>query len=335
MIRFRSQRLHEIFSSFQNKKIIVVGDLMLDEYLRGVVNRISPEAPVPVVEIERETYHFGGAANVSFNLKTLGCQPITIGLAGNDRAGEILVTLLREHGMSCEGIVLQNEVSTTVKTRIIGDNQHIARVDREKIRYNNAQIKRLLTERFDALLNEADAVILEDYNKGVLSADLIRHIVQKAKASHKLVTVDPKFYNFLEYKGVTVFKPNLKEISHALARPIQSDSEVENAGEELLKKLQAKAVLITRGSNGMSLIEANGDANHIPTRTRNVADVSGAGDTVISTLTAAMTGGASLKEAATIANFAAGLVCEEVGIVPVKKEALTEVILKNHSLTDA
>ena len=329
MIRFKPERLQEIFSSFQGQKIIVVGDLMLDEYLRGKVNRLSPEAPVPIIEIERETHHFGGAANVSFNLKTLGCQPVTIGLIGNDRAGKILKDLLEENGMSTEGIVTHPELPTTVKTRIIGDNQHIARVDREKIRYEDSEIAAKLMERFDALIDRAEAVILEDYNKGVLSVDLIRHVVQQANRQNKIITVDPKFYNFLEFKNVTVFKPNLRETAHALARPIETDDDVRRAGRELLEKLQAKSVLITRGSRGMSLIEDNGDVNHIPTRTRKVADVSGAGDTVISTLTAALTGGASLKEAATIANFAAGLVCEEVGIVPVEKDRLLRVIQEN------
>ncbi len=335
MIRFNTERLQEIFSSFQNKKILVVGDLMLDEYLRGQVNRLSPEAPVPIVEIEQESYHFGGAANVSFNLKTLGCQPVTIGLVGNDRAGGILKDLLAEHGMVTEGIVVRPDLPTTVKTRIIGDNQHIARVDREKIRYEDAEVFKTLAQRFDDLLDEASAVILEDYNKGVLSSHLIQHIVQKAGAYNKLITVDPKFYHFLEYKDVTVFKPNLREVAHALARPIETDEEVVAAGKELLEKLHAQAVMITRGSQGLSLIEANGDVNHIPTRTRKVADVSGAGDTVISTLTAALAGGANLKEAATIANFAAGLVCEEVGIVPVQKGALLEIIQKNHVINHA
>lgn len=335
MIHFNSDRLHEIFSSFQGKKIIVVGDLMLDEYLRGKVNRLSPEAPVPIVEIERESHHFGGATNVSYNVKTLGCQPITIGLIGNDRAGQILKNLLEENGMATNGIVIYPELPTTVKTRIIGDNQHIARVDREKIRYEDAEISALLIERFDALIDQASAIILEDYNKGVLTVDLIRHVVEQANRQNKIITVDPKFFNFMEYKNVTVFKPNLREVGHALARPIETDEDVLEAGRELINRLQAKSVLITRGSRGMSLIEDNDDFNHIPTHTRQVADVSGAGDTVISTLTAAMTGGATLKEAATIANFAAGLVCEEVGIVPVQKDKLLQVIHKNYLVNHA
>ncbi len=330
MIRFEQGRLNKIFDTFQNKKIIVVGDLMVDEYLMGKVNRLSPEAPVPIVEIAEESYHFGGAANVSYNLKHLGCVPITIGVVGNDRAGEILLDLFRKQMMPGDGIVIADNQPTTLKTRIIGDHQHIARVDRERIHYDDADITRQLKERFDAFIEQADAVILEDYNKGVLSSELIHYIVRKANRLSIPVTVDPKFVNFLEYKNVTVFKPNLKETVHALGHPVENDAEVEQAAHELMEKLHAKAVLITRGSAGMSLIEENGESNHIPTRTRHVADVSGAGDTVISTLTAAMCGGANLKEAATIANFAAGLVCEEVGIVPIKKDALIKIIKENH-----
>ncbi len=334
MIRFKSERLTEIFQNYEGKKIIVIGDLMVDEYLKGSVNRLSPEAPVPIVEIDYESYHFGGAANVSYNLKTLGCKPLTIGLAGNDRAGNILIDLLKEQGMDTRGIIQTNERPTTLKTRIIGDNQHIARVDREKVDYIDEVLFREVAKTFDSLIEEADAVILEDYNKGILSVELIRYIQQQAQKKDKMVLVDPKFINFLEYKGATVFKPNLKETIHALARPIQTDGEVEQAGKELLRTLSAQCVLITRGGKGMTLIESNGDVNHIPTRTRKVADVSGAGDTVISTLTAALTGGASFKEAATIANFAAGLVCEEVGIVPIQRETLLNT-LKEKQLIDA
>ena len=330
MIRFEQGRLNKIFNTFKNKKIIVIGDLMVDEYLMGKVNRLSPEAPVPIVEIAEESYHFGGAANVSYNLKHLGCVPITLGVIGNDRAGDILLELFRKQAMPSEGIIVADGQPTTLKTRIIGEHQHIARVDRERIHYDNAHIIRQLKERFDAFIGQADAVILEDYNKGVLTRELIRHVVNKANQYSIPVTVDPKFVNFLEYKNVTVFKPNLKETVHALGHPVESDADVEQAGHELLEKLNAQAILITRGSAGMSLIEKDGDSNHIPTRTRHVADVSGAGDTVISTLTAAMCGGANLKEAATIANFAAGLVCEEVGIVPIKKDALLETIKENY-----
>ena len=334
MVTFSAERLATIFQQFKHRSIMVVGDLMVDEYLRGNVNRLSPEAPVPVVEIDHESYHLGGAANVSINLKSLGCQPITLGLVGNDRAGDILIDLLKEAGMSAEGIVKCDDRPTTLKTRIIGDNQHIARVDREKIEYINNSLLKKVIHRFEDLFEQCEAIILEDYNKGILSKELIQYIVKRARQHNKPLLVDPKFINFLEYRGVTLFKPNVKETVHALGRMVNSDQEVEQAGQELLNVLQAECVLITRGGKGMSLIEKGKQANHIPTRTRKVADVSGAGDTVISTMAAALVGGATFREAATMANYAAGLVCEEVGIVPVQKESLFN-ILKQEQLQHA
>ncbi len=334
MVRFCETRLETIFANFKDKRILVVGDVMVDEYLRGTVNRLSPEAPVPIVEIDHESYHFGGAANVSYNLKTLGCEPITIGLIGNDRAGQILLELLKEKDLSVDGIVQTDDRPTTLKTRIIGDNQHIARVDRERIAYIEGSLLDEVKDKFDVLLDTVEAIILEDYNKGILSKGLINHVQQKALQKGIMVLVDPKFVNFLEYRDVTLFKPNIKETVHALGRPIQTDEEVSAAGMYLLKMLNAQNVLITRGGKGMSLIEKSGQVHHIPTRTRKVADVSGAGDTVISALTAAMVGGATVQEAATIANFAAGLVCEEVGIVPIRRAQLLNV-LKEEQLEHA
>ncbi len=334
MVRFSETRLETIFANFKNKRILVVGDVMVDEYLRGTVNRLSPEAPVPIVEIDQESYHFGGAANVSYNLKTLGCEPITIGLIGNDRAGRILLELLKEKDLSVDGIVQTEDRPTTLKTRIIGDNQHIARVDRERVAYIEGSLLDEVKDKFDVLLDTVEAIILEDYNKGILSKGLIKHVQQKALQKGIMVLVDPKFVNFLEYRDVTLFKPNIKETVHALGRPIQTDQEVSAAGMDLLRMLNAQNVLITRGGKGMSLIEKSGQVHHIPTRTRTVADVSGAGDTVISALTAAMVGGATVQEAATIANFAAGLVCEEVGIVPIQRHRLLNV-LKEEQLEHA
>ncbi len=334
LVTFSLERLQNIFDQFANQKVLVIGDLMVDEYLRGNVNRLSPEAPVPIIEIEQESYHLGGAANVSINLKTLGCQPITLGLVGQDRAGEILIELLKKTGMTIDGIIIDSQRPTTLKTRIIGDNQHIARVDREKIEYLNGQLLNRFIDHFNTLLPEVKAIILEDYNKGILSKEFINYITQQAGQKNIPVLVDPKFINFLEYRDITLFKPNIKETVHALGRPVSTDEEVEQAGKELLQLLNAQCVLITRGGKGMSLIERNLSVHHIPTRTRRVADVSGAGDTVISTLTAAIIGGATFKEAATIANYAAGLVCEEVGIVPINGSQLFQQLIKEQ-LQDA
>lgn len=320
MQAIKSEKVDTIFNAFKGKRILVIGDVMLDRYLRGKVSRISPEAPVPIVELESENYHFGGAANVALNLKSLGCEPITLGLIGEDTNAQVFLELIKSEQMDTSGFIKTSDRPTTVKTRIIGDNQHMVRVDREKIIYNNDKLHQQMVDRFEALIPQADAVILEDYNKGLLSKKFIHHILDYTTKHNLIVTVDPKFINFLEYRQATVFKPNIKEIAQALALPLEDQHQIEKAGLELVHKMQAKTVMLTRGAEGISLFEQNGTITHIPARTRKVADVSGAGDTVIATLTAALCAGATITEAALIANHAAGIVCGEVGIVPVKPE---------------
>ncbi len=327
MVTFTPQRLNQILAELRNKKILVVGDIMLDRYLRGRVSRLSPEAPVPIIEMESESYHFGGAANVALNLKSLGCQPLLVGLLGKDEYGQRFVQLMKEAGLDDSGLILTEDRPTTVKTRIIGDNQHIARVDRERIMYVRDALEQTVIDRIEELIASTDAVILEDYNKGVLSEKVIHSSLTKATERQIISAVDPKFKNFLQYTGATIFKPNIKETAQALARPIDGQSEVVAAGKELLTRLQARCVLLTRGGEGLSLFDEQGEVNHIPARTHAVADVSGAGDTVIATMTAAAVSGADFKEAATMANYAAGLVCQEVGIVPVNVIDLQNAIL--------
>lgn len=331
MIQFDPKRLDTIFSGFSGKRIMVVGDLMIDEYLIGQVSRISPEAPVPVVEIVEETHRLGGAANVALNIFSLGLEPIMVGVMGNDLAGDKLLALLEKRNVKTDGVVRIENRPTTVKTRIIGDSQHIARVDREQSTYLNPEEEHRLCQKVGDILDSMDAVILEDYNKGVLTEKLISFIIDQANIKGKLITVDPKFKNFLKYQNVTLFKPNIKETEEALAIKITTNQDLIRAGEALMEKLKAKGVLITRGSQGMSLFEEDSQITHVETRTRKVADVSGAGDTVISTLTAALTAGSTLQEAATIANYAAGIVCEYVGIVPVENEKLYRACLGQDS----
>ena len=327
LIQFDQERLDTIFSGFFGKRIMVVGDLMIDEYLIGQVSRISPEAPVPVVEIAEETYRLGGAANVGLNIASLGLEPIMVGVIGNDSAGTKLLQRFKKMKIRADGVIKIEGRPTTVKTRIIGDSQHIARVDREYSTYLTNEEERQLFNVSDEILNMVDAVILEDYNKGVLTENLISFIIKRANEKGKIITVDPKFKNFLKFQNVTLFKPNIKETEEALAIKIADDQDLIAAGEDLMKNLQTKSILITRGANGMSLFEENGQVTHVESRVRKVADVSGAGDTVISTLTAALVAGASFQEAATIANYAAGIVCEYVGIVPIENKELYKVCL--------
>jgi rfaE bifunctional protein kinase chain/domain len=329
LIQLSKQRLHHIIDGFKGKKILVLGDLMLDEYLIGEVRRISPEAPVPVVEVKEQQIRFGGAANVALNIVTLGAEPILVGAIGTDREGDLFADLMRARRMSLSGLQRFDDRPTTVKTRVIGHSQHITRVDREKKDYLHETEEKRIIEALEKHTRDVDALIIEDYNKGVLTANVIEAAISLANRFEKLVTVDPKFINFLKYKNVSVFKPNIKETEEALAMHISGDEDLAWAGKKLLDELQAQSILITRGAAGMSLFEASGEVTHVSTRARKVADVSGAGDTVISTLTAALAGGANVREAATMANNAAGIVCQEVGIVPVEIEQLYKACLED------
>ena len=322
-MRLQKKRITEITENFSGKNVLVIGDIMIDEYLSGRVSRLSPEAPVPIVDIKDEMTRFGGAANVALNIKELGCNAVLVGIMGYDRHAEIFKTLMKDHKIE-SGVLQSKTRPTTVKTRIIGDNQHIARVDREKISYVNDEEQESLKQSINSFFEKADAVILEDYNKGVLSKATIHYIIEQCNLKDIPVFVDPKFENFMEYKNVTVFKPNVKEAQQALARNFNSEKDVEEAGHQLLKKLNSNSILLTRGPKGLSLFEGN-EVTHIPTQARNVADVSGAGDTVISTLAAAYIAGASTREAAILANIAAGIVIEEVGIIPISRAKLLSV----------
>jgi rfaE bifunctional protein, domain I len=319
---FDIKRLRELFDNFSGKKIAVLGDLMLDRYVWGSVSRISPEAPVPVLEVENESSRLGGAANVANNIKSLGGEPIMVGIVGNDHAGEELRKIITDMGLSAEGVIIDDSRPTTVKTRVIAHNQHVVRMDYEVRRDIESGILKRITELVESIAKKADAILLEDYNKGMLTRDLINQVIKIALKHNIIVTVDPKRSNFFEYKRVSVFKPNRKEAEEALGIKVSNDYEAEEAARLLLGKLECETVLLTRGEKGMTLVGKDGSIFHFPTKAREVADVSGAGDTVISTLTLALTAGASVKEAAAIANHAGGIVCGEVGIVPVDKNKL-------------
>jgi len=327
LITFFDKRFNDIFDHAKDKKVMVIGDLMIDEYLIGDVSRISPEAPVPVIEVNGESLKFGGAANVALNILSLGCQPLLVGMIGDDRMGEEFLKLMSDFGMETKGIIKSTQRPTTVKTRIIGDAQHIARVDRENKEYLLKNEEQQLFKTIEGLIQESNSVIFEDYNKGVLSKNIIKKSIDLANMKDLMVSVDPKFINFMSYKNVSLFKPNIKETEEALAIKIQSDADLKKAGKMLLEKLNNQNVLITQGSKGMSLFSSDGSIVSVPTRARKVADVSGAGDTVISTLTVAKMGGASNEEAVTLANRAAGIVCEEVGIIPIELDKLRKACI--------
>lgn len=329
MLEVDVERAKYLISKCEGKRIAVVGDVMLDRFFWGTVNRISPEAPVPVVELEEETAHLGGASNVANNLRNLGVTPILCGVIGNDNSGNLFLEIAKQNGIDVSGIYVDPTRPTTVKTRIIASNQHIVRVDRE-VREPISEDAHLFILEKIANERQLDGIIFQDYNKGTITAKLIHRLVSLANEKEIPTFVDPKFENFFEYKNTTVFKPNRKEAQQALNLKLKSKEQIAEAGIELLKRLNARAILLTLGADGMALIESETEISFVPTRARKVADVSGAGDTTIATFAAIYSTGASMKESATIANYAAGTVCEEPGVVPITIEKLLETIRKNN-----
>lgn len=328
MPRLTKERLKKLENNIKDKQIAVIGDLMLDSYYWGKVKRISPEAPVPVVEITQEFSRFGGAANVAYNIVKLGAKAFPFGVIGNDSNAILLKSLMDENGINTEGIIEDINRPTTTKTRIIAEKQQIVRIDKENRNDINADIEEKILKMFSAKLKSFDAVILQDYNKGVLTHTLIKKIIKLCNSNDIVVTVDPKFDNFFEYENATVFKPNRKETEDAFGIRIVNDKDVSSAGELLLKELKPKYALLTLGEDGIALFDNENLERRIPTKARKVSDVSGAGDTVISTLTVALAAGANILEAAYIANYAGGLVCEEIGIVPIEKDKLFKTIFR-------
>lgn len=324
-VKVTKKRLKKILENAKNNRIAVIGDVMLDKYVYGTISRISPEAPVPVVEIEKTEYKLGGAANVANNIKALDAEPVLIGVIGNDYDSKYFLEVMKSLNLITNGIFKESGRPTTSKTRVIAHSQHVLRVDSE-VKYDiSEQTELKIYNFFKKNIKQFEAVIFQDYNKGVLKKELINKILNLSKKNNIPVYVDPKFQNFFEYKNVTVFKPNRKETADILAMKIDGDESVKTAGKILLEKLECEYLVLTRGEKGMMLFDKEKDKTvvlNIPTKARKVADVSGAGDTVIATLAVMLSGGANIKEAVSLANLAAGIVCEEVGIIPIYKNAL-------------
>ena len=328
MVNLSIKRVNTLKAGFKDLKIAVIGDMMLDCYYWGDVKRISPEAPVPVVEVENEFFRFGGAANVALNIIKLGGIPYPVGIIGSDSSGAIFSSLIKETGISDDGIIVDDSRPTTTKTRVIADHQHVVRIDKESKQYLSKEMQHRVVNFLETNIREFDGIILQDYNKGVLTPALIEKVIALANKHKVLVTVDPKYANFFLYKNVTVFKPNRKEAEDVLGFKIRTDEEISKAGTELLERLNSKYVLLTLGEGGIAVFEHGKEEKRMPTKARKVADVSGAGDTVISTLTMAIAAGANILEASYLANYAGGLVCEEVGIVPIEYDKLFNTVLE-------
>jgi len=328
--------IDRILDGFTGKRIAVLGDLMLDRYYWGSVHRISPEAPVPVVEVESESVRFGGAANVANNIQALGGIPLLVGLVGNDHPGQMVREMMAERGMDASGIVMDADRPTTIKTRVIASDQHVVRIDNESKAPCPEHLQSSIVDGVRYHIHALDAILIQDYNKGVITKPVIDEVLAVARKYDKIVAVDPKFDNFLEFKGVTVFKPNRRETEEVLGGRLRTDEEVEQAGRRLLELLGAENILLTRGGDGMSLFQKDGGSLHLPTAAGHVVDVSGAGDTVISTLTIALAAGAPMRDACLLANSAGGVVVGSVGIVPVTPAQIrTTAVLFINSRTQA
>lgn len=321
------QKLQSFFKKSKGKKIAIIGDVMLDKYVYGHISRISPEAPVPVVDIQNTEYKLGGAANVANNIKALEGEPVLIGVIGDDYDSSHYLDVMKSLGLTTVGIFKDKSRPTTAKTRVIAHSQHVLRVDSEVKENISKGIRNKILTFIKNNLKGFESVILQDYNKGVLTKEIISEIILMCKKLNKPVYVDPKFTNFYEYKDVTVFKPNRKEVGDILGMKLDTDESVNEAGSILIDKLNCGYLVLTRGEKGMMLFDKEKNKTvvlNIPTRARKVADVSGAGDTVISTIAVMLAGGAGITEAVMLANQAAGIVCEEVGIIPIYKQALID-----------
>lgn len=320
-----NQQLQKVVQQFSDQPILVVGDLMLDRYVWGRVERISPEAPVPVVEVVKETVHLGGAANVAYNLAVLKARPLLVGVVGRDEAGDRLVEELHRQEISSEGIVRDKGRSTTIKTRIIAHNQQVCRTDREdKTPLSQGTVDQMRTA-YQPLLEQAKGMILSDYGKGALSEALVVELIQEARRTKKFLAVDPKAGDFSVYRGASIVTPNKKEAVRASGVEIVDEASFIQAGEKLLEVTASDYLLITRGEEGMTLFDGK-EHSHIPTVAREVFDVSGAGDTVIASLTLAVAAGASIRDAAILANHAAGVAVGKLGTAAASGEEILSSI---------
>lgn len=322
--------LKSAFNAFNEKKIIVVGDVMIDTYLNGSVNRISPEAPVPIVQFKSRDHRLGGAANVALNIKALGAQAFICSVIGKDEDGDLYERLMNENALNQWGVIRADDRITTVKTRVIGNNQQLLRVDNEQTDPISSLLEFSLIERVKEIAEkeEVDAIIFQDYNKGVLTENLIKTLIEFANEKGIYTTVDPKKENFFAYSGVTLFKPNLKELKEGVGEffEMEEKDRFQEAINKLKEQVEAQMTFVTLSEHGVYM-NAEGKHYFIPAHLRDIADVSGAGDTVISVATLCITCNLPAKSVAEIANLAGGLVCEKIGVSTVGKEQLMSEVL--------
>ncbi len=333
-MKFSLNQLHVLFQSFENQKVMVIGDVMLDSYIWGHVDRISPEAPVPVVSVEKRENRLGGAANVGLNLKALGAETFICSVVGKDDNGRSLRKLMKRSGLNEEGLVESMHRHTTTKFRILGNNTQMLRVDDETTQPLDADVFQQLCRSIENILNAhtVDVIVLQDYDKGVISPSLIDFVVEQAGRRNIPVTVDPKKVNFTAYHDITLMKPNLKEIREGLNLTcVDNDECLYHATNHLLSNQNISIVLSTLSEKGVYVrwkTKEGQKGKLIKAHVRNIADVSGAGDTVISVASLCLAQGLGPEKTAALSNLAGGLVCEQVGVVPINKQRLLEEAIR-------
>ena len=324
------ENITALFNKFNTLNILIIGDLMIDSYLWGNVNRISPEAPVPVVECIKREHRLGGAANVALNIQALGANPILCSVVGDDEKSKIVFDLLKKRKMTDIGIITDNSRITTIKFRVISGGQHILRVDEENKNYLNKNIENYFIKNIKNIIekNIIDAIIFEDYDKGVITKNIIDETVKFALENNIPTLADPKKRNFNFYKNLTLFKPNFKELTEGLKVDINKKDieKVFKVSKNFINKTGNKIVMTTLSELGICISD-NEKYEHIPTEKRDIVDVSGAGDTVIAVSSLCLASDLKMKQIANIANIAGGLVCEKVGVVPINKEVLKDEVL--------
>lgn len=311
-------------AKISSKFIVVVGDVMLDAHVWGSVERISPEAPVPVVSVIKETFVPGGASNVAHNIKKLGAKAGICAVTGTDAHGMTLRSMLHNLTIDTNGMLEDDTRPTTVKTRVIAHNQHVVRIDKESCSPTSAHVEYALLQYLHAIKDVVDGIIIEDYGKGVVTPSLIKKVLSLYKDKNIPITVDPKEAHYKMYKGVTLLTPNHHEAGAMYGKKIKTMADLFTVGDGIMHDLECEALLITRGKDGMTLFKKNKDVFHIPTVAREAYDVTGAGDTVIATLTTLLASGYDYEHAAFISNVAAGIVVEQPGVVPIEPLVLEE-----------
>ncbi|HUT03552.1 MAG TPA: D-glycero-beta-D-manno-heptose-7-phosphate kinase [bacterium] len=317
---------------FKDKSIMVVGDLMVDQYMWGEVSRVSQEAPVPIVLINKRSFRLGGACNVANNIAMLGARAFPVGVVGEDYKAMLLRDMLAEHDIADDGLIHDAGRTTTTKTRVVARGQQIVRYDEESTESLQAGVKTKVLEFVKKTIDQVDAVIIEDYGKGVICPDLTGEVLAIAREKGKIISVDPKDEHFLLYKNVSVMTPNVHEVATFWGKRINNFDELADAARKLLEETHSEAILVTRGEHGMFLVHNVGEPVTIDTVAKEVYDVTGAGDTVIAVLTLALCAGASMERAARLANYAAGVVVSEIGAATVTAEALVASLVSDSEL---